>query len=60
MGALPKRKVSRGRRNRRRAHHALRPPQLIPCPDCGELKLPYRVCPNCGTYRGQQVLEIEE
>ena len=19
-----------------------------PCPRCGELKLPYRVCPNCG------------
>lgn len=60
MGPLPKRKVSYGRRDRRRAHDALKPPELVPCPDCGAPTLPYRVCPSCGSYRGRQVIEIKE
>ena len=37
MPPLPKRKHSKGRRDRRRAHDALQPPALIVCPNCGEL-----------------------
>lgn len=59
MPPLPKRKVSRGRRNRRRAHHGLRPPHLIACTNCGEAHLPHRVCPNCGHYAGREVIEVE-
>jgi large subunit ribosomal protein L32 len=60
MGAVPKRKISRGRRNRRRAHHALRMPHLVTCPHCQEPTLPHRACPSCGTYRGKQIIEIAE
>ncbi len=60
MGAVPKRKISRGRRNRRRAHDALHLPHLVVCPNCHEPTLPHRACPNCGTYRGMQVIKIEE
>ena len=60
MGAVPKRKVSRGRRNRRRSHHALRMPHLVMCPHCHRPMLPHRVCPNCGVYRGREVIEVEE
>ncbi len=60
MGPLPKRKISKGRRNRRRAHDAIGVPHLISCPRCHHKKLPHRVCPNCGYYRGRQVYEIEE
>ncbi len=60
MGALPKRKVSRHRRGNRRSHQALSVRQMILCPECGNLTLPHRVCPSCGTYKGIQVLEIEE
>ncbi len=60
MGALPKRKVSRHRRGNRRSHHALRIRQLILCPNCSEPTLPHTVCPSCGTYKGAQVIEIEE
>ncbi|MGD9100931.1 MAG: 50S ribosomal protein L32 [Anaerolineae bacterium] len=62
MGPLPKRKISYGRRDRRRAHDALKPPNLVTCPepDCGELTLPHRVCPSCGKYRGRQVIAIKE
>lgn len=59
MTALPKRKIQQGRRNRRRSHLALKPRQLIVCPQCKELRPPHRICPNCGTYRGVQVVEVE-
>jgi len=60
VGALPKQKVSKGRRNRRRSHHALGKTRLIPCPQCHRLQVPHRVCPYCGTYRGIKYIEGSE
>ena len=60
MTPLPKRKVSKGRRNRRRAHDAIGVPNLVDCSNCGQKALPHRVCPNCGHYRGRQVLDVED
>lgn len=61
MGALPKRKVSRIRRDRRRAHYLrLKMPHLVPCPQCNNLRLAHHVCLNCGTYNGVQVIEQKE
>lgn len=59
MPPLPKRKLSKGRRNRRRAHHALNAPHLLVCTNCGEKHLPHRVCPNCGHYAGREIIEVE-
>jgi len=59
MPPLPKRKLSKGRRDRRRAHHALTPQQLLVCPNCGDKHLPHRVCLNCGHYAGREIIEIE-
>ncbi|SFM69085.1 50S ribosomal protein L32 [Thermodesulforhabdus norvegica] len=58
--AVPKRRTSRSRRNNRRSHDAISAPALYLCPRCKSPKLPHRVCPNCGTYRGRDVLKIEE
>ena len=58
--AVPKRKTSKSRRDRRRAHDALGVPARSKCPQCGEPKLPHRACPNCGTYRGREVIRTEE
>jgi large subunit ribosomal protein L32 len=60
MGAVPKRRISRGRRNRRRTHIKLVLPSLVECSYCHELKRPHHVCPHCGVYRGRQVVEVEE
>jgi large subunit ribosomal protein L32 len=59
MGALPKRKLSKGRTARRRSHHALSPVHLVPCPQCHALRRPHHICPNCGTYRGKQYIDVE-
>ena len=59
MGPLPKRKVSKSRRDRRRAHDALTPKHLVVCENCGEYHIAHRVCPKCGSYRGELVVEIE-
>jgi large subunit ribosomal protein L32 len=37
----------------RRSHLALTLPRLEECPHCHEMKLPHRVCPNCGYYQGR-------
>ncbi len=58
--AVPKRKHSKSRRNKRRSHHRLVVASLSSCPQCNEPKLPHRVCPHCGTYNERQILEVEE
>lgn len=58
--ANPKRRHSKARRDRRRAHDALAAPPSSLCPTCGEVKLPHRACPHCGEYRGRKVIEVEE
>lgn len=60
MGPQPKRKLSKGRRDRRRAHDAIGAPKLVDCPNCREKMLPHRVCPHCGHYRGRQIVKVED
>ena len=54
----PKRRHSKARRDKRRAHDALAIPALSDCPNCHEPKLPHRVCPHCGYYKGKQTINI--
>jgi large subunit ribosomal protein L32 len=56
MGAVPKKRISKARRDRRRAHDALTRPHLVVCEECGEMKRPHYVCEVCGTYKGIKVL----
>ena len=53
----PKHRHSLHRRVKRRALDALTVPGTSLCPSCGERKLPHRVCPSCGSYRGREVVE---
>lgn len=52
--AVPFRKVSKTRRNMRRAHDSLTATGLVKCTNCGEMIKPHRVCPECGFYKGEQ------
>ncbi len=58
--AVPKGKVSKARRNSRRANWKLALPGITECPQCHEMKLAHRVCKNCGYYNGKQVLKVNE
>ncbi|OGY27346.1 MAG: 50S ribosomal protein L32 [Candidatus Woykebacteria bacterium RIFCSPHIGHO2_01_FULL_39_12] len=57
MGALPKRKISKARKGKRRSSLKIEIPSLATCPKCGQPKLPHTVCQNCGTYKDLQVLK---
>ncbi|NLM44008.1 MAG: 50S ribosomal protein L32 [Clostridiales bacterium] len=58
--AVPKRKVSKSRRDKRRANWKLNMPGLVKCPQCHEPRLPHRVCKSCGYYKNRTVMEVEE
>jgi large subunit ribosomal protein L32 len=58
--AVPKRKTSTSKRNKRRAHDALKAPSVVSCPECSEPMVRHRACPHCGQYRGRQVIEVAE
>ena len=47
MTPHPKRKHSKGRRDRRRAHDAL-------------TAMPHTVCSSCGFYNGREVIQVKK
>ncbi|MCI0392673.1 MAG: 50S ribosomal protein L32 [Acidobacteria bacterium] len=55
----PKRRHSKSRSRKRRAHDALKFANLTACPNCGSKKLPHRVCADCGFYAGRIVIAKE-
>ena len=58
--ALPKRRHSHQRKNKRRSHHALKIEGLSVCSQCKEPKLPHRICSSCGYYHGRQIVKGTE
>ena len=56
----PKGKISRSRgRMKTASAWRVATPTLSKCDRCGELRAPHRVCKACGTYKKQQVIEVE-
>jgi large subunit ribosomal protein L32 len=55
--AVPKKRTSRARRDKRRAQHKAGEATLNRCPKCHSPRRPHRVCPVCGTYKGREVVE---
>lgn len=59
--AVPKKKLSRSRRASRRANHdRIDAPAMSSCRECGAPIRPHRACPECGVYRGRQVIAVEK
>lgn len=57
--AVPKRRVSKQRKRKRRTHYKAKPATLASCSKTGEPALRHRVCPSSGMYRGKPVLEVD-
>jgi len=49
---------TKGERNQRRLHIFLEAPPLISCLKCGKPVLPHTICPNCGYYKGKEVIDV--
>lgn len=60
MTPHPKRKHSKGRRDRRRSQDALSAASTIACSNCGNKRLPHTVCPTCGYYKGREVVQVKK
>ncbi|QDS95642.1 50S ribosomal protein L32 [Roseimaritima multifibrata] len=58
--AVPKRKHSNSRTNKRRSHDRLTPRQLTYCPQCSTAVPTHVVCPKCGLYQGRTMVESEQ
>ncbi len=55
---LPGHRRTSSHKRRRAAHFALKKLTLAACPKCKTPIMPHRVCPECGTYAGRQVLDL--
>jgi large subunit ribosomal protein L32 len=58
--AVPKKRTSKQKRDQRRAHWKITPPNVTRCPSCNAPNLAHRVCQDCGTYKGKQVVAAAE
>ena len=59
--AVPKKKTSKARRDKRRSSTwKLDAPNMAKCPKCGEMNLAHHVCANCGSYKGETIIEKAE
>ena len=55
--AVPKRKTSKSKRNKRRSHHKIKSVNIIEDKKSGELRLSHHVDLKTGFYKGRQVFD---
>lgn len=58
--ANPTNKTSKARTAKRRTHKVLTAPNVSFCPQCHEPKMAHKACMSCGTYKGREVVAVEE
>ncbi|MGM0453180.1 MAG: 50S ribosomal protein L32 [Thermodesulfobacteriota bacterium] len=58
--AVPKHKVSKSKRDKRRTHKKTQGPTLTTCAQCGEPVMQHHACRECGAYKGRTVIEPAE
>ena len=58
--AVPKRKISKSRRNKRRSHIKFISKNIIEDNKSGEYRLSHHLDLKTGTYKGRQVLDPKE
>lgn len=52
----PKSKISRSKRGMRRSHDHIDRPSHSTCQNCDAIVVAHRVCPECGYYKGKEVV----
>ncbi len=57
--AVPKKKTSKSRRNKRRSHDSLKPLNIITDKDTGEYRLPHHVDKTNGVYNNNTIFSIK-
>ena len=55
--AVPKRKTSKSKRNKRRSHHRISSINIIEDKKTGEFRLSHHIDLKTGQYNGKQILE---
>ena len=55
--AVPKRKTSKARRDKRRSHHKIKSVNIIEDKKSGEFRLSHHIDLKTGLYNGKQVIE---
>tara|TARA_Y100000590_G_scaffold126307_1_gene144383 strand:+ start:180 stop:359 length:180 start_codon:yes stop_codon:yes gene_type:complete len=55
--AVPKRKTSKSRRDKRRSHHKIISPNIIEDKKSGEYRLSHHIDLKTGLYNGRKVFE---
>ena len=56
--AVPKRKTSKSRRNKRRSHHKINSVNVVEDKKSGEYKLSHHIDLKTGYYNGKKILDI--
>lgn len=57
--AVPKRKLSRARRDSRSANKGIKPHGVTSCGNCSAPSLPHQICFSCGFYKGRKVISTK-
>lgn len=58
MAPLPKKKTPHSKKGKRRSQLSIKAPALSECSHCHAPRLPHRVCPECGYYKGREAVTI--
>ncbi len=56
--SVPKRHLTKSRVKKRRMHQFLTETTLGACPKCNKPRKLHAVCPNCGFYKGKEVINV--
>lgn len=56
--AVPKRRLSHSKTRTRRSHHGRTAMKFAVCSNCKSPIPGHTACPNCGMYKGRQVVDV--
>jgi large subunit ribosomal protein L32 len=54
--SVQKQRHTKTRRDRKRARFEMKPVSMQTCTKCGKPTMPHKACPNCGFYKGKEVV----